>query len=60
MLIRGGRSKEGSAYRIISFKRPGRLYIFFDFGVGVYWSGVLNKEGQKKRKKDFCYTTKEL
>ena len=24
-------------YHILSFKRPGRLYIFFDFGVGVYW-----------------------
>ena len=50
MLIRGGRSKEGSTYRIISFKRPGRLYIFFDFGVGVYWRGALNREGQKKKK----------
>ena len=23
-------------YRILSFKRAGRLYIFFDFGVGLY------------------------
>ena len=33
-------------YRILSFKRPGRLHIFFDFGVGVYWRGVLNREGR--------------
>ena len=28
-------------YRILSFKRPGRLYIIFDFGVGVYWRGAF-------------------
>ena len=28
-------------YRILSFKRPGRLYIFFDFGMGVYWRGAF-------------------
>ena len=26
-------------YCILSFKHPGGLYIFFDFGVGVYWRG---------------------
>ena len=40
-------------YRILSFKRPGRLYIFFDFGVGVYWRGVLNREGRSFKKLDF-------
>ena len=28
-----------ASYHILSFKRCARLYIFFDFGVGVYWSG---------------------
>ena len=28
-------------YRILSFKCPGRLYFFFDFGVGIYWRGVF-------------------
>ena len=41
------------AYRILSFKRPGRLYIFFDFGVGVYWRGALNREGCLFKKLDF-------
>ena len=40
-------------YRILSFKRPGRLYIFFDFGVGVYWRGVLNREGHLFKELDF-------
>ena len=40
-------------YRILSFKRPRHLYIFFDFGVGVYWRGVLNREGRLFKKLDF-------
>ena len=40
-------------YRILSLKRPGRLYIFFYFGVGVYWSGALNREGSLLKKLDF-------
>ena len=26
-------------YRTLSFKRPGRLYIFFNFGMGVFEEG---------------------
>ena len=40
-------------YHILSFKRPGHLYIFFDFGVGVYWRGALNREGCLLKKLDF-------
>ena len=39
-------------YRILSFKRPGRLYIIFDFEVGVYWRGALNREGGLFKKLD--------
>ena len=42
--------REKYGCRILSFKRPGRLYIFFDFGVGVYWRGALNGEGHLFKK----------
>ena len=38
---------------VFSFKRPGRLYIFFDFGVGVYWREALNREGHLFKKLGF-------
>ena len=41
------------SYRILSFKRPERLYIFFDFGVGVYSRGALNRAGCLFKKLDF-------
>ena len=40
-------------YRILSFKHPGHLYIFFDFEVGVYWRRALNREGRLFKKLDF-------
>ena len=45
--------KKKEHYRILSFKRLGRLYIFFDFGVGVCWRGALNREGRLFKKLDF-------
>ena len=41
----GYRSQIIQTYQILSFKRPGHFYIFFDFGEGVFWRGVLNREG---------------
>ena len=40
-------------YRILSFKRLGCLYIFFDFGVDVYWREALNREGRLFKTLDF-------
>ena len=54
------KTPEKNTYRILSFKRPGRLYIFFDFGVGVYWRGALNREGRLFKKLDFLSNSLSL